>query len=100
MNLYRRGSVQPTPDENAVDCVAFYRRELERQRELHEDVNYWYIMPFVPGLLVWIFWPDQPGHRTLQLGLLAFAALLFVIISLRNKQAARKLDHEMRALPK
>src|SRR5579863_2413420 len=54
--IYRmNGSAAPlkVPAESGREsCVAFHRRELERQRDLLRGIWRWYLGPLVPGLVV------------------------------------------------
>ena len=42
------------PDSAAIECIRFYRSELERQRDLHlgKGVFSW-LLPFLPGPIIW-----------------------------------------------
>lgn len=51
--LHRRGSVRTAPaDLGLSTCIDFHRRSLERQRDALRAVWTWYLLPFVPGLVV------------------------------------------------
>lgn len=51
--MHRRASSQPLPSEaGAQSWLEFRRRQLVRQRDALRSVAWWYIGPFVPGLVV------------------------------------------------
>ncbi len=94
----------PPPDAMAAACLAFHRRELERQRDLLRTVWRWYLGPFVPGFLVLLV--DRasravtagPGALS-RVGIsAAIGAALFLAIGWLNKAGARKLDAELESL--
>ena len=35
-----------------MSCLEFHRSELVRQRDLLRSVWWWYLLPFVPGMLL------------------------------------------------
>jgi dolichol kinase len=109
--LHRKGAARTVPAELAFrTCVSFHRRELERQRDLLRSVWTWYLLPFVPGMTVFLFglfesamqWPHSSEHaRTIVIvfALTAAAcALVFVGIGKLNQWAARKLQREIDTL--
>ncbi len=44
-------------------CVAFHRRELERQRDLLRSIGLWYLGPLVPGVVVFSVAVIEPQIR-------------------------------------
>lgn len=97
-------SRRPPPDATVVACVAFHRRELERQRDLLLTVSRWYIGPFIPGLFVLladrVFHAVVRGEGSLVRAVLSagsLVVLLWVIDGL-NRAGARKLDAEIARL--
>jgi hypothetical protein len=51
--LHRWGRTQPLPSDLALKpALVFHRSQLERQRDGLNSVWRWYLLPFVPGLLV------------------------------------------------
>ena len=92
---------------NAAESLAdFHRKELLRQRAALASVWRWYLLPFVPGALVFVLGvslsPDNPAPFMAKLGVLAFAvaieAAVFVAVWWLNAQAAKALDKEIAAL--
>lgn len=92
---------------NAAESLAdFHRKELLRQRAALASVWRWYLLPFVPGALVFVLGvslsPDNPAPLMTKLGVLAFAvaieAAVFVAVWWLNAQAVKALDKEIAAL--
>ena len=93
-------------DATIENLASFHRRELERQRDALRSVWKWYLMPFVPGLVVFTvgtaiesgsgnpFWVTA----TIAAVSLAFNGAVFAGVWALNAHAARKLDDEIRAL--
>ena len=110
-SLHVRGASGSAPVGMAFSpCLEFYRRQLERQRDLLRDVWTWYLLPFVPGLAVFLVgllgWtlaqPNAPAHRPLIVGVFAATAagcgLVLAAVARLNRWAARKLQHEIDTL--
>ena len=109
--LHKRGTARTVPAELAFcTCVDFHRKQLERQRNLLRSVWTWYLLPFVPGLIVFLAGlmkqtleqPNAPAHRdaiviVFALGAMGCAAV-FVGVGKLNQWAARKLQNEIDAL--
>ena len=92
---------------NAAESLAdFHRKELLRQRAALASVWRWYLLPFVPGMVVFLLGvslsPDNPAPLSVKLGVLAFAvfieAAVFGAIWWLNAQAVKALDKEIAAL--
>lgn len=93
--------VRPTED-----LASAHRRELVRQRDALKSVWRWYLLPFVPGVLVFTlgttfeagmampFW----AMATTALVSLSFSGAIFLGVWALNAYAARKLDEEITAL--
>lgn len=109
--LHKRGAARTAPAELAFrTCVDFHRKELERQRDLLHSVWWWYLLPFVPGLTVFLLglfrWtmeqPNAPAHTGVIVVTFALTAvgcaILFVGVGKLNGWAARKLQREIDAL--
>jgi hypothetical protein len=74
--------------------LEFYRRELERQRDLLQSVWLWYLGPLIPGPVVLMvakvrIYPGQLRLFGLNLG--AFT-LFFVLVWMLNQRGARRLQ--------
>lgn len=111
--LHKKGSAQTVPAEMAFrTCLDFHRTELERQRDLLRGVWTWYLLPFVPGLIVFLLgiflWamkqPHAPAHAHVIIVTFCLTAvgctLVFIAIGILNQWAARKLQREIDALDK
>ncbi len=109
--LHKKGAAQAVPAEMAFrTCLDFHRQQLERQRDLLRGVWTWYLLPFVPGLAVFLFglfrWtmklPHAPAHSRVIIVTFALTAaacaLVFFAIGKLNQWAARKLQREIDAL--
>jgi hypothetical protein len=100
--LYKRGSAKTVPADLASrTCLDFHRRELERQRDLLRDVWRWYLLPFVPGMVVFFAGGaiELPLGRWGPLGItVALCAIVFFLIGKLNHWAARKLQHQIDGL--
>ena len=109
--LHRRGASRTVPAELAFrTCVDFHRKELERQRDLLRGVWTWYLLPFVPGMTVFLaglfLWtmkqPNAPEHTgaiviTFAITVVVCAAV-FIGAGKLNQWGARKLQQEIDAL--
>jgi hypothetical protein len=109
--LHKMGAAREVPAELAFrTCTAFRRQELERQRDLLLGVWRWYLLPFVPGLAVFLvglfaFTMQQPHASAHRWGIAAVfgltaagCALVFAGVAKLNHWAARKLQREIEAL--
>ncbi len=99
--IRKKGSAGTMPADAAfTSCIAFYRSELERQRDLTRRVWSWYIGPMIPGMVV-VYWGlAAAGEYTLQsLAVRGTVVILaFVFVGILNQRAARKLQGQIDAL--
>lgn len=109
--LRKMGAARQIPAELAFRaCVGFQREELERQRDLLLGVWRWYLLPFVPGMTVFLvglfeFAMRQP-HASEHARAIAWmftltaagCAVVFVGVAKLNHWAARRLQREIDAL--
>jgi hypothetical protein len=109
--LYRKGTAaHMTMQMDANSCLEFHRSELVRQRELLSTVWRWYLMPFVPGISLFLFGLFQLSlgqsasrfhHVPIAVWFGVFAAVCggtFVLIGWANQMAARQLERKIDAL--
>ena len=99
LNIYRNGSAPAVADAATVSRD-WYRKELERQRDLLRGVWKWYLGPTIPELAMWLtggLW-DHPERWRLVLVTCLSAAAVFAAIGKLNAYAARKLDKEIASL--
>ena len=93
-------------DAPADTLVHTHRRALVRQRDALQSVWRWYLLPFVPGMLVFVIGTSiETGESlprwaavTSSLVSLGFVTAVFVGVWVMNAHAARKLDQEISAL--
>jgi len=105
--LNRIASATAAPgDASATKLASYHRRELVRQRDALRSVWRWYLMPFVPGMVVFSVGTAVEGGAgnpiwvtALIAGVgLAFNAAVFAAVWDLNAHAARKLDDEIKIL--
>lgn len=90
----------------ALSLTAFHKGELLRQRAALATVWRWYLMPFVPGMIVFLsavcFAPDNPAPLAAKLTVFLFSlgivGGLFAGIAWLNGRAVKALDAEIAAL--
>ena len=108
-----RGSAQMLPEELGHSAsLDFYRSSLERQRNLLQGIWRWYLLPFVPGVLLSLvgfavrdgvlFNPARTTQNYISgvgIGILAavFVGVFFFIARL-NHNGARKIQKEIESL--
>jgi hypothetical protein len=92
--LVRAGSRQVPGDLDMPALLRFHRGEIERQRDVLRAVPYWYLLPFVPGLLVSIAHQTGEMGTGALLGMPAIAAI-FAFVWWLNAAAARHLDTQL-----
>ena len=109
--LHRRGTARRLPAELALHtCLDFHRSQLEQQRDLLRSVWLWYLLPFVPGLVVFeagllaqaLAQPNAAAHETRAVTTFVIAmvgcGLVLVSIGILNQRAASKLQREIDGL--
>lgn len=90
----------------AQSLSRFHLGELKRQRAALATVWRWYLLPFVPGMLVFLggvsFTPENPAPLAAKLAVFAMGAAivggLFAAIAWLNGRAVRALDAEIDAV--
>ncbi len=99
--IYVRGSVSTMPGNMALTtCLDFHRAQLLRQRDLLRSIWTWYLLPFVPGLLVLLIGraAADPGRAPRVAISAIVCVMVFLGIGRLNERAARRLDREIEAL--
>jgi len=101
-NLYSRGTARAlTAEMGSTSCIEFYRRELERQRDLLRSIWSWYLGPFVPGMAILIAFSivtSPPDRRWFSEVYAVVAAAFFWGIGYLNIRAARRLQRQIEEL--
>lgn len=106
--LHQKASSKPAPAEWALtNCIEFQRRQMIRQRDALRSVLTWYLLPFVPGMFVFLLGLFQfvmgivrsagrPFPMGIALASFAFIALcitvVFFVVWKLNDWAAKKLQ--------
>lgn len=97
--LGRRASAsRPAPQALGLAGLAYHRSALERQRDALRSVWAWYLLPMLPGLVVFMWGgavelPTATPAGLAKTGLLI--AVLFVAIAWANRAAAKRLQREI-----
>ena len=100
-HIHRWGSARTMPADMALtSSLQFYRRELERQRDLLRGVWKWYLLPCVPGLVLFNVGVARIRPEGIaRLGITAIVTLaVFVFLSELNRRAANKIQARLDAL--
>jgi hypothetical protein len=93
--LYFRAAPRAVPpDADSRALLDFHRAEIARQRDILRAVPWWYLMPFVPGLLVDAVDNWQTSGALVFVGMALVAALFYFVWRL-NVWAAQWLDGEL-----
>ena len=101
--LHRRASAAPPPERAAAQPILVHQRaELARQRDALAGIFTWYLLPFIPGLLVMTLGPqlEHGAAGLLHMPRLAWIRLLlpaavFTSIWLLNQRGARLLQRKI-----
>ncbi len=110
-SLHKRAGAEPQSSADAASCVlAFHRIQLEKQRDALSSVWSWYILPLLPGMLVFIIGtaPEFANRSSFADGVvgsiqvtypkLLFVALISLAVWWINKVAARRIDLEIKSI--
>jgi hypothetical protein len=94
--LNRRASSRVVPADLGGACLQFQRDELVRQRDALRSVWLWYLVPLLPGLVVFM-WGMQRGsaHHPFEMLVDGFMLAVFVTIAVINRRAAAKLQRQI-----
>lgn len=99
--LHRRASATPPEKAGTMPIYHFVRTQLVRQRDALRTVFSWYILPFLPGLVVLVIGsmtapdthPDGPGPRDAVA--IAVIAGVFFGVWWFNQRVVRKLQKKI-----
>ncbi len=93
--LHLRANPRPVPaDDPFITMLRFHRRELARQRDILRLVPWWYLFPFVPGMLVMAASRWQTAALGVAGGLVIIGGVFYLVWRL-NVRAAKALDGEL-----
>lgn len=100
INLFRKGTPKNMPaDMGSSSSLEFFRSELERQRDLVQDVWPWHLGPLVPGYLALnVAYVIGTHHFALWVGLVLLNVVFvatFVGVWKVNQRAARCLQRSI-----
>ena len=93
--LHLRAASRAVPVDADVKTIwQFHRRELARQRDILRAIVWWYLMPFVPGMVVMAFSKRPASVPAAFVGMLVVVGV-FALIWRLNLWGARWLDGEL-----
>jgi len=96
--LHRRIGVTDVPELSSdASCIAYYRAELERNRRALQSIWLWYLLPFVPGLVMTLYgmYRHSPSAHLLVLAVAGICAAFFVLVWALNRWAAARLQKKI-----
>jgi len=100
--LHRRASAEPPEKAGTMPLLVFAREQLLRQRDALRSIFWWYILPFIPGLVVMSVGNGlDPGFAAkgppLWVRWLVFAGLgaALAVVWWLNQLGARKLQRRI-----
>jgi hypothetical protein len=101
-HLRVKGTAKALPPEMAgASCLEFYKRELEKQRDLVGNVWTWYLGPLIPGIALLVIWAIAtlpPAKRWYPMPFATLSVIAFWIIDRTNRRAAQQLNHQIEEL--
>jgi hypothetical protein len=101
-HLYAKATPKGLPgDIGCANGLEFYRRELEKQRDLLQDIWKWYLGPLIPGMAILVIGSISnapPERRWFSSGYAVFCVVLFWGIGRLNYRAARRLNGQIEEL--
>jgi hypothetical protein len=101
--LHVRGAAAALPAGLALQgALDFHRTQLTRQRDLLREVWSWYILPFVPGMLLMLigFGVAHPERIRFIVAYAVALAGLMIGLHLLNRRAATGIQRRLDELPR
>ena len=99
VQLYRRGSARIVPAEmGGTACLDFQRNELARQRDLLQNVWWWYLTPLMIGPMVIMAGAMLARPSIGQAVVTAIIIAFCFLVARWNRSAARSLQRKIDAL--
>ncbi len=99
--IYRNGRADRRGAATTEDCLNFHRQALIRQSRMLRYVWLWYLLPMLPGTVVFLWATDRslPADQAWRSVVSAgFVVLVFVGVAALNAWGARCLDRELARL--
>lgn len=93
--LFTRAGTRRVPDGlDTPALLSFHRGEIIRQRNILVSVPFWYLLPFVPGMLVTMVSKSGASIGS-AVGALIAVSVMFIVVWRLNLWAARFLDKQL-----
>ncbi len=100
--LHRRASAEPPEKAGTMPLLLFSRAQMVRQRDALRSVFWWYLLPFLPGLML-LMSAGGARARGAEAGTLTGGGVIAMIVTLAmfgflwwiNQVAARKLQRHI-----
>ena len=95
--FHRRASLLRAPDDAPASALLkHHRRSLARQRDALRSIFWWYLLPYIPGLLLFLAAiKPPPGREWAVLVVAAFILLVLLSIWYANQRGAAKLQRQI-----
>ena len=92
-----RGTSRAVPAQGGLrEAVTAYRHELEYQRNLLRNIAWWYLLPFLPSVAVFVTARVQARpDAVFPWGMLGFFVLIGTFVYYLNQRAARRLQNKI-----
>ncbi|MGJ8563900.1 MAG: hypothetical protein ACSHXY_10150 [Alphaproteobacteria bacterium] len=92
--------------EPSASILSYHKRQLEQQRDALRSIWSWYILPIIPGTIIFLIGttPEFTDGSELMSGIqavfprFAFVALVLCTVAWLNKRAANRLNQEIKSL--
>ncbi|MDI6751671.1 MAG: hypothetical protein QME07_02280 [bacterium] len=81
---------------HSIDEVQYWRNEILRQAKLLRLVPLWYLLPFLPGMIL-LFWSMRVSFALISIPLI-IVIVIFGLVTWLNLKAASKLQQEASTL--
>jgi hypothetical protein len=100
MYQLRKRSSAPDVASEMVQLVTFYRRQLEAERDMLQSIWLWYVLPLVPGVIIFAIGVSATRFGADFTVYFSVAALIAGAVILLNLWAARKMQQQIDELPR
>ena len=108
-SLHRKASANAKVNfEPSAAILSYHKRQLEQQRDALRSIWSWYILPIIPGTIIFLIGTttEFTDGSALMSGVqsvfprFAFVALVLCAVAWLNKRAANRLDQEIKTIDK